>query len=177
MGRAGQNGLVKGSLARAWIGTILFLLVAPGVIAGLVPWWITEWRGANWGGVVPTIVGILLISAGVVFVFNTFALFATEGRGTPAPIAPTEKLVIGGIYRYVRNPMYLAVASVILGQALLFGSWWVLVYAGLFMLAVFSFVHWYEEPTLLRAYGAQYEHYRANVRGWMPRRTPWRDET
>jgi protein-S-isoprenylcysteine O-methyltransferase Ste14 len=161
------------SLLRAWIGTILFLLVAPGVIAGLIPWWITGWRGANWAGPLPTIGGALLIALGVGFVLSAFARFVTEGRGTPAPVAPTEKLVIGGIYRYVRNPMYLSVASVILGQALLFGNWPVLVYAALFMVTVFAFVHLYEEPTLLETYGEEYERYRANVRGWMPRRTPW----
>jgi protein-S-isoprenylcysteine O-methyltransferase Ste14 len=162
------------SRTRAWAGTILFLLVAPGVLAGVLPWWITGWRGAGWGGIVPSVGGALITAAGTAFVLIAFARFAMEGRGTPAPIAPTEKLVIGGVYRYVRNPMYLAVASVILGQALVFGSWWLLIYAAVFMVAVFAFVHWYEEPTLLRTYGAEYERYRKNVPGWMPRLTPWR---
>jgi protein-S-isoprenylcysteine O-methyltransferase Ste14 len=74
-----------------------------------------------------------------------------RGVGTPAPAAPTEKLVVGGLYRYVRNPMYLAVAAVILGQAAVLGRWVLGVYALVFGVTVWSFVHWYEEPTLRAA--------------------------
>jgi protein-S-isoprenylcysteine O-methyltransferase Ste14 len=163
--------------AKAWVGTILFLIVAPGVIAGLIPWLITQWQNAYWGGPVPLIFGMLLIALGVGFVLSAFVRFVTEGRGTPAPIAPTEHLVIGGIYRYVRNPMYLAVAAIILGQALLFGSSWLLLYAVIFMGVVLAFVKLYEEPTLLKRYGDEYEQYRQNVRAWMPRAKPWRDSS
>ena len=96
-----------------------------------------------------------------------------EGLGTPAPVAPTENLVVGGLYRYVRNPMYLAVASIIVGQALLLGQLILLPYAALFGLAVWAFVHWYEEPTLARQFGAEYDEYRRAVPAWWPRRTPW----
>jgi len=100
-------------------------------------------------------------------------LFALH-RGTPAPIAPTQTLVVTGVYRFVRNPMYLAVLTIVLGQALLFGSWWLVLYAALTLAAVVAFVKGYEEPTLTSTYGEQYLNYRRNVPGWWPRRTPWR---
>jgi protein-S-isoprenylcysteine O-methyltransferase Ste14 len=86
---------------------------------------------------------------------QAFARFALEGLGTPAPVAPTRTLVVGGLYRYVRNPMYLAVGAAIVGQALLLGRPVLLLYAGGYAAAVFAFVRGYEEPTLLRAYGAE----------------------
>lgn len=160
--------------ARAWIGTIFFLFLAPGIVAGLVPWLISGWRPHEWGGarfVQP--LGWAAIGVGVLFLLHAFALFAMH-RGTPAPVAPTETLVVTGIYRYVRNPMYLAVLAIILGQALLFANWWVAFYAALVFLAVFTFVKGYEEPTLSETYGDQYLDYRRNVPGWWPRITPWR---
>lgn len=113
------------------------------------------------------------IAAGVAFLLHAFALFALH-RGTPAPVAPTETLVVTGAYRFVRNPMYLAVLSIILGQALLFGSWRLVIYAVIVLAAVFAFVKGYEEPTLTETYGEQYLNYQRNVPGWWPRFTPWR---
>ena len=107
---------------------------------------------------------------------QAFARFVVEGLGTPAPVVPTERLVVGGLYRYVRNPMYLAVAAIILGQALALGQLILLPYAAAFAVAVAAFVHWHEEPTLGRQFGAQYETYRRAVPGWWPRREPWQPE-
>ena len=140
--------------------------MAPGVVAGLIPWLITGWQVPDWGP------GsgwsrrwrALLILAGVVFLLAAFIRFALAG-GTPAPPAPTQHLVVDGPYRYVRNPMYLAVAAIILGQALLFGSWWALLYLGIALTAVVLFVKLYEEPTLEETYGEEYREYRRNVRG------------
>jgi protein-S-isoprenylcysteine O-methyltransferase Ste14 len=152
----------------------VFLVLAPGVVAGLVPWWITRWDARDlspyWWPV--RIIGAVLILAGVVVLLQAFARFVWEGIGTPAPVAPTERLVVGGLYRYVRNPMYLAVAAVIVGQALLLGRPVLLLYAAAFGVVVFAFVHWYEEPTLGRQFGEQYEEYRRAVPGWWPRRRP-----
>ena len=89
-------------------------------------------------------------------------------------MAPTEELVLGGLYRHVRNPMYIAVAATIVGQALILGRPGLLVYAAVFGAAVIAFVHLYEEPTLTRRYGAQYDAYRRAVPAWWPRRRPWR---
>jgi len=103
---------------------------------------------------------------------DAFVRFA-RADGTPAPPMPTVHLVVVGPYRYVRNPMYLAVLAIILGQALLFGSVAVLVYAGIVLLAVALFVLGYEQPTLEEEYGDEYREYRRNVRGWIPRLRPW----
>jgi protein-S-isoprenylcysteine O-methyltransferase Ste14 len=117
---------------------------------------------------------VLLIAAGILVVLESFGRFALEGVETPAPIFPTRHLVVNGFYRFVRNPMYVAVLSVIFGQALLFGSVGLLEYAVLPWLAAHLFVVGYEEPTLRRSFGAEYETYRANVPRWIPRLAPWR---
>ena len=161
---------------RAAAGTLLFLVVGPGVVAGVIPWALTGWEsGDTFGALGPVrVVGGASIVAGVAVLLEAFARFVFEGRGTPAPVAPTERLVIGGLYRFVRNPMYLAVGATILGQALLLLRPILLGYVAVYFLAVAAFVRWYEEPTLARRYGAQYEAYRRAVPGWLPRRTPWR---
>jgi protein-S-isoprenylcysteine O-methyltransferase Ste14 len=156
-------------------GTALFFALAPGIVAGLVPWLLTGWETEeplpSWAPL--RVVGAVLIVAGTVVLVQAFVRFVDEGLGTPAPVAPTERLVVGGLYRYVRNPMYLAVAATIVGQALLLGQLVLLVYAAVFGAAVFAFVHWHEEPSLSRRFGAEYERYRRAVPGWWPRRRPW----
>jgi protein-S-isoprenylcysteine O-methyltransferase Ste14 len=161
------------SPARAWIGTIVFLALAPGVVAGLIPWLISGWRWHDWGGAAWMVVPVawIAIATGAAFLLHAFVLFALH-RGTPAPVAPTEALVVTGVYRYVRNPMYLAVLTIIFGQALLFGSWGLVIYAVIALAAVVVFVKGYEEPTLTRTYGEQYLDYRRTVPGWLPRPRP-----
>ncbi len=97
----------------------------------------------------------------------TFGLF---GRGTPAPFDPPRKLVVQGPYRYVRNPMYIGAALALCGAALFYRSTALLGYAGLFLLSTHAFIVWYEEPTLARLFGAEYEAYRARVGRWLMRR-------
>jgi len=159
---------------RAWaaLGSALFLVIAPGVAAGLIPWLLTGWE-TNSVPAALRILGVLLTAIGVAFLLQAFARFVIEGLGTPAPVAPPERLVIGGVYRYVRNPMYLAVASAIVGQALLLGQPGLLVYAALFAAITFCFVRLYEEPTLRSRFGPSYDAYRAAVPGWLPRLHPW----
>ncbi len=159
---------------RAWVGTLVFLVLTPGVVAGLIPWAITGWRlpwSGGWVSPVAIVAGIV-ISGGVIVLLDAFIRFA-RADGTPAPPMPTAHLVVVGPYRFVRNPMYLAVLSIVLGQALLFGSVGALFYAGILLLAVVSFVRGYEEPTLDFEYGDEYREYRRNVRGWIPRVRPW----
>jgi protein-S-isoprenylcysteine O-methyltransferase Ste14 len=150
-------------------------VLAPGVVAGLIPWLLTGWRVESSPAAV-RIVGGALIALGVGFLLHAFARFVVEGLGTPAPVAPTEHLVVGGVYRYVRNPMYLAVGTTIVGQALLLGQFGLLAYAAAFGLIVFCFVRLYEEPTLAAQFGASYDTYRRAVPGWLPRLHPWRDD-
>src|SRR5262244_1117003 len=138
------------SKAIAVLGSALFFIIAPLMLAAVVPWWVTSWefRRAFFGVELTRVLGGVLIIAGVPGLVDSFARFALEGVGTPAPIAPTQKLVVTGLYRYVRNPMYIAVVAVILGQAILFGDWRLMIYGGLMWLAFHAFVLAYEEPVL-----------------------------
>ena len=154
----------------AW-GSALFFLIAPGVVAGVVPWAVT--RYTDWAELPIALFGLVIIALGLAALVACFVQFVLEGRGTPAPVAPTEKLVVGGLYRWVRNPMYLAVGMIIIGQAVAFASVGVLVWFGLFAVAVVSFVTAYEQPTLRRTHGASYDAYCRAVPAWWPRLTPW----
>ena len=160
----------------AIIGSAIFFVLVPCVFAGVIPWWITRWQfqpaflGLEW----LRLVGGLLILSGVPGLVDSFVRFAVQGLGTPAPIAPPQSLVVTGLYRYVRNPMYVSVLAVVLGQAILFADWRLLPYGALFWLACHLFVLTYEEPALAATFKAPYERYRANVPRWLPRLTPWR---
>jgi protein-S-isoprenylcysteine O-methyltransferase Ste14 len=157
-------------------GSALFFAIAPGVVAGLVPWWLTRWqvRGplAHWAPL--RLAGLIMLIAGATVLVQAFARFVTEGHGTPAPAAPTQRLVIGGLYRYVRNPMYLAVVAAITGQALALGQPILLAYAAAVWITTAAFARWYEEPALTRQFGAQYQAYRHSVPAWRPRTRPWK---
>jgi protein-S-isoprenylcysteine O-methyltransferase Ste14 len=160
-------------------GSAVFFVVAPGTIAGLIPWWLTGWHSRpspdGWAApfVALRVVGLALVLAGAGFVVTAFVRFVIEGLGTPAPIAPPSRLVVGGIYRYLRNPMYVALIACILGQALLLNQPVLLWYAAIAGAAMVAFARLYEEPTLTRQFGADYERYRAAVPGWWPRLRPW----
>jgi protein-S-isoprenylcysteine O-methyltransferase Ste14 len=153
---------------RAAAGSLVFLVLVPGVVAGVIPQQLTDgWRSSD----PPTplvVAGALMICAGTLVLLHAFARFVVEGIGTPAPVAPTDQLVIGGAYRYVRNPMYLAVGSVIAGQALLLGQTVLIAYLAAYALAVEAFVRLYEEPTLAARYGSDYERYVRTVPRWLP---------
>lgn len=159
-------------------GSALFFAIAPGVVAGLVPWWLTRWRVhgplAHWAPV--RVTGLIILILGAIVLVQAFARFVAEGHGTPAPVAPTDRLVIGGLYRHVRNPMYLAVVAAITGQALALGQPILLGYAAVVWVITAAFARWYEEPALARQFGAQYEAYRRGVRAWRPRTRPWKIE-
>jgi protein-S-isoprenylcysteine O-methyltransferase Ste14 len=159
----------------AVLGSALFLVIAPGTIAGVIPWWISGWRiqtpFAWWFPL--RVLGGLLIAAGAAALLESFARFALRGLGTPAPVFPTRILVVTGLYRYVRNPMYVAVLALVVGQGLVLGSMAVLGYAVILWLGFHVFVLAYEEPTLRATYGPEYEHFCANVRRWIPRLSAW----
>jgi protein-S-isoprenylcysteine O-methyltransferase Ste14 len=157
-------------------GSALFLLVAPGTFAGLIPWLITRWtvQRPALASLPVRAAGALLTAIAVVILLESFARFALTGLGTPAPVMPTRHLVVSGFYRYVRNPMYVAVTALVLGQALLFGSPVLLVYAALLWAVFHLFVIGYEEPVLRRQYGPEYDWFCAHVPRWLPRLRPWR---
>ena len=155
----------------AALGSLAFLVLAPGIVAGLIPWLLTGWRplppadglGAlRWAG-------LILLAAGLAVVLEAFARFAWVGLGTPAPVAPTRTLVVSGFYRFVRNPMYVAVSALIFGQAVLFASWGVALYGVVIAVAFHTFVLLYEEPTLHQVYGEAYDAYCAATPRWIPR--------
>ena len=149
----------------------MFFAVAPGVVAGLLPWWITGWRLAPIWPPLRVLGAILILVAAPVLV-SAFVRFVVEGLGTPAPVAPTQHLVVGGLYRYVRNPMYLAVATAIVGQALLLGRLELFIYAAIAGAAMWAFATFYEEPYLAERFGDEYDAYRRSVPGWWPRLRP-----
>jgi protein-S-isoprenylcysteine O-methyltransferase Ste14 len=160
----------------AAIVTSTFFAVGPCVVAGVIPWRLTHWkvRRPVPGGVPVRVAGALLLCGGALEVAHAFVRFVVEGLGTPVPVAPPTELVVGGPYRHVRNPMYVAIGGAILGQAMLLGQPVLVLYAAGLAVPAVTFVRLYEEPTLRRTFGEQYEEYRRNVRGWWPRLTPWR---
>jgi protein-S-isoprenylcysteine O-methyltransferase Ste14 len=172
--------LAVGGLAmrKFWaaLGSFVFFVIAPGTIAGYVPWAISQGQmqpsflGQDW----IRIAGAALVLLGLVPLLNSFLRFALEGLGTPAPIAPPQYLVVTGFYRRVRNPMYVGVVAIVLGEALFLGDARLLLYAAAVWLAFHLFVLVYEEPTLLESFGDQYRTYRENVPRWLPRVTAWR---
>lgn len=159
----------------AILGSAVFLVIAPGTLAVYIPWRITRWHiGTPLLGFAGfRVVGVLLIIAGFPILLNSFARFALQGLGTPAPVAPPQRLVVTGFYRYVRNPMYVAVLLLIVGQGLLSSSILLFEYSVAVWLGFFAFVLLYEEPTLRSKFGAEYEEYCANVPRWIPRLKPW----
>lgn len=158
-------------------GSAVFFVAAPGTVAVLLPYLISRWRidgpGPLWAAIPVRVLAVLLIAAGAAVIVQAFARFVTEGRGTPLPAAPPGRLVVGGMFRYVRNPMYVAIVAVNTGQALLFWQLGLAWYALATLLVPMVFVRVYEEPKLRRTFGADYDEYRAHVPGWWPRLRPW----
>ncbi|SRR6266568_1189183 len=156
-------------------GTAVFFCVAPGTVAGVIPWWMTGWHIREplpyWAPL--RVLGVVLLLLAAPVLAHSFVRFVMEGIGTPAPVAPTAHLVVGGIYRHVRNPMYLAVNAAIIGQGLLLGQVSLLVYGVAIALLQAAFVHFYEEPALRRQFGAEYDAYRQGVPAWWLRFRPW----
>ena|SRR5688500_5584419 len=148
--------------------SFLFLILAPGVVAGYIPLALLR-RGAQIETGILAYLAFPLWAIGGIILLWSFWNFLTQGHGTPAPIDPPKELVAAGFYRYVRNPMYVGVLAVILGYFLWFGYWNLLVYAILVFLSFHTFVTYYEEPVLKRKFGTAYEDYLQNVPRWIPR--------
>jgi protein-S-isoprenylcysteine O-methyltransferase Ste14 len=154
------------------IGTLAFVLILPGTLIVGVPYLLTDWamgapflnlRFTRW-------IGALLFLAALPLFLQFLVRFVAEGRGTPAPVAPTERLVVGGPFRWVRNPGYIAVLGLVVGEGVFLAHTSVLVYAASLAVAFHLFVLLYEEPTLQRQFGTEYEQYCRRVPRWIPRR-------
>jgi protein-S-isoprenylcysteine O-methyltransferase Ste14 len=163
---------------REWwasVGSLVFLLLVPGTVAGWVPYWLTGWHvdPPFFGLQSLRVGGAIFILVGLVSLVDSFVRFALVGLGTPAPVAPPSMLVVSGQYRHVRNPMYVAVLLILIGQSLLLGSIAVLRYCLLVWVFFHAFVRLYEEPTLTARFGPSYEAYRKHVGRWWPRIRPW----
>ena len=158
------------SRLRAVLGSAAFVLLGgPTIVAGLVPWLLTRWE-ADDQPLALRAAGGVLIAVGAGLVIETTARFALQGRGTPAPFAAPERFVARGSYRVVRNPMYVGVLALIVGQALLLGRELLLVWAAGAALLFHLFVVFHEERELRRRFGDEYEAYRHRVGRWFPRR-------
>lgn len=157
--------------ALLWLRSLLWTLLLPGVVAGFVPWRyfglhavaLDPARPTHWIGLLGTALGLILLAACIVE-------FARSGKGTLAPPDAPRALVVQGLYRYVRNPMYLSVTLILLGEALLAWSGALLIYWGLWFAGVNVFVLAYEEPALRRRFGEDYGRYCLTVNRWLPRR-------
>ncbi len=148
--------------------TAVFTIFVPGIFAGYVPWRLRN-HATTADGIEAAGAIVLIVLGILIYLHTAFWGFAWSGGGTPAPIAPTKQLVVVGLHRYVRNPMYIGVGLVIGGQAWLFHSLATAVYLGCFAVFVSLFVLLYEEPTLQRQFGKEYELYKARVPRWLPR--------
>lgn len=148
--------------------SFLFLIVAPGMVAGYIPLALLRQGKQIDAGVFAYLAFPLWLVGGVILLWS-FWNFFRQGGGTPAPIDPPKELVATGFYRYVRNPMYVGVLALIFGHFLWFGYWNLLIYASVVFVAFHTFVTLYEEPTLKRKFGASYEEYLKRVPRWIPR--------
>jgi len=164
-------------MRRFWaaLGSLLFFVIAPGTIVGLVPWSITDWqlRPAFFGFEPLRLAGAALVLLGLILLVESFARFVWKGFGTPAPIAPPTKLVMTGFYRRVRNPIYVGLVTIVFGEALILGDDRLVVYAAILWLFFHFWVLVIEEPTLERSFGDEFANFKANVPRWLPRLTPW----
>jgi len=164
-------------MRRSWaaLGSPLFFVIAPGTLAGLIPWWITHWRlkPAFLGLEAVRVVGAALAVLGLVVVVESFVRFVWKGLGTPAPVAPPTRLVVTGLFRWVRNPIYVGLIATILGEALVLGDGGMLAYAAILWLFFHAWVVAVEEPALSASFGEEFATFKAHVPRWLPRLTPW----
>ena len=171
------HGTVRGNTHRVWraaLGSIVFFCVAPGTVAGVVPFLISGWKPRGDVSLLARAIGALLVVVGLLSLVESFARFVLRGHGTPAPVSPPTSLVVTGQYRHVRNPMYVALVLIVAGQSTWLRSGPLFAYAALLWLLFHLRVLTYEEPTLEKEFGDSYEEYRLAVPRWLPRTRPWR---
>jgi protein-S-isoprenylcysteine O-methyltransferase Ste14 len=155
-----------------WLRTILFTLLVPGTVLGLVPFALTaSTKGQRIDLGTADLMGFTLLLPGIAIIIWCFIDFVRRGRGTPAPYDPPEKLVVVGLYRYMRNPQYVGVILVAVSEAILSGRVVLFGYAVFLAIGYHLFVRFYEEPTLRRKFGEEYARYCGAVSRWLPHRS------
>ena len=155
------------------VSAVFTLFGGPGLTLVLVPFLITRFRLPDGAPAAAVLAALVLIALGVVPLLESIVRFVVIGKGTLVPTAPTRHLVVSGLYRHVRNPMYVGVLTVLVGEALLFRSKSMLICLACAWLAMHLFVRFYEEPRLTQTYADQYQLYKHNVPRWIPRPRPW----
>lgn len=147
------------------------ILLLPGTVTVVIPATILYFTGISqsWN----IVAGIVFILLGLILMAKTIRLFITVGQGTLAPWNPTQRLVVRGVYRYVRNPMITGVWCILLGESVIFGSPWLLGWFGIFAAVNMIYIPLVEEPGLVKRFGDDYRLYKQNVPRWIPRLKPW----
>lgn len=152
-----------------FLRNLFFTILQPGIVAGMIPLWIVSGKVSllplKMSGINHH-VGVLLFAIGMVILFSCIFSFAMTGRGTLSPVDPTKKLVVGGLYRFSRNPMYVGVLMILAGETVYFKSICLFIYLLVIFLAFSIFIRLHEEPRLLRNFGAEYQQYCKDVRRW-----------
>jgi protein-S-isoprenylcysteine O-methyltransferase Ste14 len=161
-------------LGRASLGAAAFFCIAPGGVVGLAPYLISGWQHEYALPMWARAFGAAVVAVGLVSLVESFARFVRRGHGTPAPFAPPRRLVVTGQYRHVRNPMYVALMVIVVGQALWCGNRALGLYAAVLFVLFHLRVVTYEEPQLAKLFGGEFDDYRRGVPRWLPRVTPWR---
>lgn len=153
------------------------ILLLPGMVTVVIPTTILCFAGIRWLSppwtIVLPVTGSILVLLGLTLMAKTIRLFITVGKGTLAPWNPTQKLLVRGVYRHVRNPMITGVVCVLLGEAVFFGSLWLLGWSAVFFVVNLIYIPVVEEPGLVSRFGDDYLLYKRNVPRWIPRWTPW----
>jgi protein-S-isoprenylcysteine O-methyltransferase Ste14 len=161
---------------RLWLAvrSVFWVIVLPGFFGGFVPWRFFGVRNVRLDPTDPFhLAGLATFAAGALLFAACVFEFARTGRGTLSPVDPPRRLVVRGLYRYVRNPMYLSVSLAVIGQSLMVRSWALTQYVAALFIYFNLLVLLYEEPNLRRRFGAEYEAYTRAVGRWVPRRRPW----
>jgi protein-S-isoprenylcysteine O-methyltransferase Ste14 len=149
---------------------LFFTILQPGVVAGLLPYWIL---GSQFSETFKNsisffqYIAIFIFTAGIAILFYCIGLFVVKGKGTLSPADPTKKLVVSGLYKFSRNPMYIGVILMLMGEAIFFSSSSLWIYSAIVFIAFHLFIIFHEEPRLNRVFGTEYHQYQKTVRRWL----------
>ena len=152
-----------------WLRAVSFLIIAPGSILGLFPWWVTDGHLEAGGESAAFLaVAVVLFAVGLSTLLWCFVDFGRRGLGTPAPYDPPKKLVVAGLYRYTRNPMYVALVLALVGESIWSQSRGMMIYTAVVAVGFHLRVVIHEEPKLTELFGDEFADYRRRVPRWLP---------